>query len=266
MREFVKNILPPFILNRIKTLFANKFTGNYKSWADAQMHSNGYDNNVIFDKVKNSTLKVHRGEAVFERDSVIFDKIEYSWPLLAALMWVAANDKGKLNVLDFGGSLGSTYFQNRKFLESLDNFTWNIIEQEHFVNFGKENLESKNLKFYAGIQECLANQEINVVVFSSVIAYLSEPYALLDEFVRKKIGYIIFDRTLFNKNKGADSLTVQKVPASIYKASYPCWLFSEAKFRKYFVSKGYILIEDFLAIDGESRRFKSKGFIYKLEN
>lgn len=33
-----------------------------------------------------ATLKVKRGEAVFERDSVLFDEIQYSWPVTAALI------------------------------------------------------------------------------------------------------------------------------------------------------------------------------------
>ena len=70
----------------------------------------------ILDKVLAATLKVKQGQAVFERDSVLFDEIEYSWPLLAGLMWAAASNGGKLNVLDFGGALGSSYYQNRKFL------------------------------------------------------------------------------------------------------------------------------------------------------
>jgi putative methyltransferase (TIGR04325 family) len=148
MKNILKQVLPPILINRLKVLFTNKFTGSYKSWEDALAHSKGYDSKDIFEKVKNSALKVNRGEAAFERDSVVFDKIEYSWPLLAALMWATAKENGRLDVLDFGGSLGSTYLQNRKFLEPIDDFSWNIVEQEHFVKCGKEIFESDRLKFF----------------------------------------------------------------------------------------------------------------------
>jgi hypothetical protein len=52
---------------------------------------------------------VKTGEAVYERDSVLFDEIQYSFPVIAALLRVASANKGKLNVLDFGGSEKSHY-------------------------------------------------------------------------------------------------------------------------------------------------------------
>jgi putative methyltransferase (TIGR04325 family) len=71
--------------------------------------STGYDSEIILEKTRDALLKVKNGEAAYERDSVLFDEIQYAWPLLTSLMWVAAQAKGILNVLDFGGSLGTTY-------------------------------------------------------------------------------------------------------------------------------------------------------------
>ena len=70
-----------------------------------------------------------RGEAVYERDSVIFDHIEYSFPVLCGLLRAAVEDDGKLNVLDFGGSLGSSYYQKKGFLAVCKHLRWSIIEQ-----------------------------------------------------------------------------------------------------------------------------------------
>jgi putative methyltransferase (TIGR04325 family) len=84
------------------------FEGSYNTWQEADAHCNGYDNMDILEKVLFATLKVKNGEAVYERDSVIFDQIEYSWPVLTGLMWAAAQNSGCLKVLDFGGSLGSS--------------------------------------------------------------------------------------------------------------------------------------------------------------
>jgi putative methyltransferase (TIGR04325 family) len=63
--------------------------GSYSNWQTAIQHSKGYNASNILQKIKGATLKVKTGEAVYERDSVLFEKIEYSWPLLASLMWVA---------------------------------------------------------------------------------------------------------------------------------------------------------------------------------
>ncbi|MBN2143137.1 MAG: glycosyltransferase, partial [Candidatus Aureabacteria bacterium] len=75
-----KQILPPLY----------GWSGNYPSWEAALHDSKGYDSPDIFTKLKTASLKVKSGEAVYERDSVLFDKIEYSWPLLAGLMWIAS--------------------------------------------------------------------------------------------------------------------------------------------------------------------------------
>ena len=60
---------------------------------------------LILGKVLEATLKVKNGEAVYERDLVLFDHIEFYWPVLSGLMWVAARNNGRLNVLDYGGTL-----------------------------------------------------------------------------------------------------------------------------------------------------------------
>ena len=82
-------------------------------------------------------MTVVDGRAAYERDSVLFEEVEYVWPLLASLMWVGARHLGSLNVLDFGGSLGSTYFQNRIFLATLPSVRWNIVEQPRHVEVGR---------------------------------------------------------------------------------------------------------------------------------
>ncbi len=68
-----------------------------------------------------SLLKVKRGEAVYERDSIVLEKFQYSWPLTSGLLYAATMSNSKLNVLDFGGSLGSSYYQNRNYLKGIKN-------------------------------------------------------------------------------------------------------------------------------------------------
>ena len=122
--------------------------GDYDNWRVAQQCCLGYEAENILEKIKASTLEVKNGKAVFERDSVIFDKIQYSWPLLSALMWVAALNKGRINVVDFGGSLGSTYFQNKQYLDTLASVKWNIIEQASFIEYGQKSIQDDRLQFF----------------------------------------------------------------------------------------------------------------------
>ena len=248
-----------FCINLFKKLI-NKwkygYFGNYSSWQEAEKYSTGYSSDLILEKVKKSLLKVKNGEAVYERDSVLFNKKEYSWPLLAALLWIASRNNNKLNLIDFGGSLGSSYFQNKEFLSHLKELSWSIVEQPGFVQCGKKYFEDDVLKFYSSVEICLENEKSDAIIFSSVIQYLEKPYDLLNKVLSKNFKYIIIDRTLFSNN-GKDILAVQKVPPAIYPASYPAWIFSERKFLELFNDK-YELISDFKALAGKVKLHNSK--------
>ena len=83
----IKDLIPPILIKGGKTLFGNRYgwKGSYDSWEAAQKVSSGYETQVIINKVKESLLKVKNGEFTFERDSVLFADVEYSWPVLSAL-------------------------------------------------------------------------------------------------------------------------------------------------------------------------------------
>lgn len=61
----------------------------------------GYNSDEIIKKVKQFLLKVKSGKAVYERDSILFDKIYYSRPLLAGLLWIACQRGDRLNLIVF---------------------------------------------------------------------------------------------------------------------------------------------------------------------
>lgn len=262
--RLLKCLLPPFLLHIIKMVVSSRYGwfGDYKSWEEAKKHTSGYDAPVIIEKVRNALLKVKNGEATYERDSVLFNEIEYSWPLLSGLLLAAALDNGRLSVLDFGGSLGSTYFQNRKFLQQLPVVSWNIVEQPHFVDEGKKYFENEILHFYYSIEECLKKEKPNVLLLSSVIQYLERPYGMLETLLSFSFPFVIVDRTFFNLEQ-RDRITIQRVPPWIYKASYPCWLFDEKYFINFFYSKGYELIESFISLAGRTKLYQDKGFIWR---
>ena len=258
IKKELKKIIPNFVLRFVTGLFYG-WSGNYSSWSEADKKSSGYDSENILEKVKESCLKVKNGLAVYERDSVIFDKVQYSFPVLSAIMWIAAQNNGKLNVLDFGGSLGSSYFQNKYFLDSLRDVKWCIVEQENFVKEGLENFADKRLKFYYTIDDCLNKNKIDVILLSSVIQYIEEPFGLLELIKSKSLDYIIIDRTPFIKGK--DRLTIQKVHPAIYKAKYPCWFFNKRKFMDYMLYHNELILE-FDSLDCANIKSEFKGFLF----
>lgn len=260
------------IVSRISDYFGGLrygYFGNYKNWQQAIKATTGYDKDLILEKVKESMLKVKNGQAAYERDSVLFDKVEYFWPLLSSLLWIASKENNKLNIIDFGGSLGSTYFQNLFFLKHLNEIKWSIIEQPNFVETGKKFFSDEKLNFYENLDICLSQQQPDAILLSSVLEYLEKPYPLLEEVLKKNFKYIIIDRTKFLRSSSADDrLTIQKVPSGIYDASYPCWFFNEQKFLNIFKDK-YALVSDFPAlggaIDEHGIKGEYKGFIFELK-
>ena len=195
----------------------------YPDWQSAREASGGYATEEIFTKVRDAARAVRDGKALWERDSVLFYREEYNLPLLAALMSVAAWNRGRLCVLDFGGALGSTYGQHRSQFRKLAEHTWNIVEQPHVVKCGKDEFENEHLKFWSDMEECCSAQNINVILFSGVLQYLENPYAVLEQAAALRPAMVLITRTSFAETE--EYITVQHVPASIFSASYPCrWL------------------------------------------
>lgn len=243
------------------------FSGDFSSWKEAISKATGYESNLVIEKTRESLWKVKNGEAVYERDSVLFNEIQYSWPLLAGLLWVASQSGNRINLVDFGGSLGSSYFQNRKMLSSLNGLKWNVVEQAGFVSLGCEYFRDSELDFYYSIQECMTENSIDLIILSSVLPYIENPHALLDEIISYSVPFIIIDRTPVIE-LDRDLLTVQKVPPSIYSASYPAWFFNRESLMNKLLSE-YELVAEFDALTGEipvnGHIARDKGFILKLK-
>jgi putative methyltransferase (TIGR04325 family) len=219
---------------------------------------------LILEKVCDATRRVKRGEAVFERDSVVFFKADYSWPLLAILLWIASLRDGRLRLIDFGGSLGSTYFQHRPLLTGLKQLKWFVVEQPHVVACGKAEFEDDSLHFCNNMDECLEPGPVHALLLSSVLPYLESPYRVLDEIFSREVRHIIIDRTPFLLGGEKDRLTVQRVPPSIYPASYPAWFFNQKRFEA-FVQRKYRILKSFSAQDKANIPSRYQGFLLELK-
>lgn len=203
------------------------YAGNYASWAAAQQASRGYDDAVILEKVVTATRAVRAGRAAWERDTVLFNEPSPNAPVLRALRQIAAANDGRLSVVDFGGALGSFWWQHRSWLGDLAEIHWSVVEQPGLVEVGQREFTVGPLRFYPSLAACLAVEQPTVVLLSSVLAYLEDPHGLLQEIRAQPFRHLIIDRTGF-VTRGRGRLTVQHVPAAIYEASYPAWFFERA--------------------------------------
>jgi putative methyltransferase (TIGR04325 family) len=264
-KQLLKEILPPILIKSLRKagIFGNMYwSGDFPNWLEAMKKSVGYDSDVILNKVREALLKVKKGEAAYERDSVLYSEIEYSWPVLSGLLWVYSQDQ-RLNVIDFGGSLGSTYFQNRKFLSSLKNVVWSIVEQKQFVDIGRKDFQDEQLKFFYDTDSCVKETKPNCILLSSVLPYVESPHSLVGQLLKYDFKYLILDKMPFIDGE-KDRLTIQKVPASIYEASYPAWFFSEKKFKE-IIQEKYQIVEEFLCPVEANLKSVFKGMILELK-
>ena len=136
-RNLLKFIIPDVFIKIINKILKRdiRIVGNYSSWKDALSYSSGYVDNRIFNKSKKSFLAVIDNKAEYERDSVLFYKENINYSLIKILNDISFELKKVVNILDFGGSFASIYFQNRKILKNKKNFIWSVIEQMQIVNY-----------------------------------------------------------------------------------------------------------------------------------
>ncbi len=257
----IKNYFPPILYNLLRKWRKKGliWEGNYKDWETASKNSVGYDEYSILQKSALSVQEVIAGRALFERDSVAFYKEEINHPILSHLLLIAKENENKLSICDFGGALGSTFLQHRRFLGGID-FSWSVIEQKHYVDYALENIHIDHLHFYYDIASFAAKEKAQVLLLSSVLSYLPDPFDYLDQLLSCKFDYVIFDKTPVSPGNRS-RLTVQHVPESIYKASYPCWFISEDKLKE--KMKEYELIDEFEVLMDCNLSLPHKGFVFR---
>lgn len=257
LKSIIKQLLPPLALDAVRKLKHMKspampactdvWQEGFADWESACAAAGGHDAEGVFAKVYQASCAVRDGKAVYERDSVLFKAIEYSWPLLACLMWAAARHNGMIRIIDFGGALGSSYRQNRRFLDDIQDVSWNIVDQERFVRCGQQEFQTRELHFYDSIESCLQEEKVDGIILNGVLQYLEDPYAFIEDLCLRHLDYIILDRTPFSLSK--EKITVQHVPENVYKASYPCRFLDKKKIETIIWQK-YEIIEWFDAIGG----------------
>jgi len=264
-RSLLRAWTPPALLSLLHRVTGRqlRFVGRPIDWDDATRRSAGYDANEIIAKVIAATREVVSGRARYERDGVLFDVPDYPFALLAGLLR-AADAEARLDVIDFGGSLGSTYRQCRPLLDRLVGLRWWVVEQPAFVAAGQAEFSTDELRFVNLVDEVPRGGGASVVLASSVLQYLRDPAEALAAFAASGAGHLVIDRTPVS-DQPVDRLCVQVVPRHIYAASYPCWIFSRQRLVEA-LSRDWRLVCEFPCPERTARTddglaFEFRGFI-----
>ncbi|MBK8509762.1 MAG: methyltransferase, TIGR04325 family [Candidatus Competibacteraceae bacterium] len=222
---FIRRWLPQGLRDMFNYLggYAIYFRGEFTDWATARASAGGYDEETLLERLTTAAQAVKDGTAAWEQDGVTLDHIPDDPPLFAALARIALARGGQLSVLDFGGALGSSYFQCRGFLADATTLSWGVVEQPQLVAIGRERFERDALRFFGTIDEAVAALRPNVALFSSVLQYLEQPWTVLEQIIAAGTPYLIIDRHPCTFTH--ELITIQVIPPTLYPASYPSWLF-----------------------------------------
>jgi len=218
------------------------FQYGFRTWEEASKKIDAsYADHAILEVVRGAAARVRSGEFPYERDGVLFKQVEINWHLISLIYIHLAEVKSdRLNVLDFGGGLGTTYYQ---FINSFPHknlkINWVVVEQENFVKVGQAEFTSLELFFAEAVQSCKFEGKF-VALALGVLQYLEDPYKYLSEILEMGPEYFLFDATPFS-NTGQESFSLQIVPSSIYHASYVARVFDWNNFRGA-IEKNYELI------------------------
>lgn len=239
------------------------FRGDYPDWAAARAASAGYDDAAVLARVLGATREVRAGRARWERDGVAFTEPAVNAPVLAALREAASEAGGPLVVVDFGGALGSTWWQHRSALADLPGVQWRVVEQSHFVRAGAEFADGQ-LSFHDSIDAATRPGERPVILLSSVLPYVEAPVALLDMIAQREFRAVIVDRTPLVR-AGRTRLVVQHTPPGLGGGSYPCWLFARAPLLAP-LEAGYALGREWPAVDDLALDVAHRGFSFRRKD
>jgi putative methyltransferase (TIGR04325 family) len=251
----VTQLCPPALLPAVRAAYRalgggrQVLQGVYATWAEAARAGTGYTAAEILTRVEHAASQVERGEAAFERDSVAFPTMEWPFPLLAALLRAAVRARGRLNVLDFGGSLGSTYRQCRQFLGAVTPLRWSVVEQSHYVERGRARFQTDELRFHHDLEESVREAAPDVVLVSGVLQYLEDPYQVLDQLSTIGARTIVIDRTPWSE-AADDIITLQVVPPEIFPARLPFRIFGRERLTCRLLTR-YETVARFPAVDPE---------------
>jgi putative methyltransferase (TIGR04325 family) len=258
----LRPFIPPAAINLLIRLglAGNRFKHSYSSWEEAAATCTGYQEKSIANQVLNSSRLVRDGVYVYERDGVVFDEIQYSWELLSALLGTPRQETS-LRVLDWGGSLGSTYRQNRDLLHAAGlEVHWTVLEQPHLVEIGSNEFTNPELSFISDVNS-IADEKFDVVLFASSICYLEFPKEAIKAAVKLRPSRIIFDRTPHSKTH-KDLVGVQKVGRGIYRASYPIRSFAEGSLAQ-IIGDTYCLVSEWESNLQPDPQTVAKGLVFQ---
>jgi putative methyltransferase (TIGR04325 family) len=239
--------------------------GPFNDWNEAVAHATGYDQPIILKRLMVAAEQAaSTGGQKFDRDGIVFDKPVTPFPLLVYILASHRRISDRLRVVDFGGGLGSTYRQCRPFLLQFSQVRWSVVEQPHVAAAGRMHFQSEEISFHDNMREAAGDAAPDVIIFSSVLQYLEDPYEVLDQAAHLGPQTVLVDRTPFS-GFSSDSYAIQVVDEAIFPARLPFRIFGidrleDALRPRYRKTGEFDAIDQSMSLGKISVKFKGLAF------
>jgi putative methyltransferase (TIGR04325 family) len=219
-----RRVVPLSIRRTLRLWFGWRwFVGNYRTWADARAAADDSAGSATLERVIAAARSVRITPGAWDRDGVVFRQPAFHAPLVDAMQRIAGEEKRMLCVIEFGGGLGSTWWQHRAAFDRAD-IDWRVVEVPALVEVGRREFSAPPLSFHATLEDAFLDRRPNVVLFSSVLQYVEAPHSLLQAVAGRAVRHVILDRVGFT-NRGRDRIALQHTPPSLGGGASACWLF-----------------------------------------
>lgn len=181
----------------------------------------------------------------------------------AYVLTLAARQKQRLSLLDWGGGMGHYYLLSQAVLPEVE-IEYYCQDLPLLCQAGREVLPQAH--FLQQPEDCFS-QQYDLVLASSSLWYEENWRSLVDKLVSVARPYIYVTRMIFVE-RASSYVAIQRPWSVGYRTEYLCWVLNRIEFVDYFSTRGMELIREFLIgpgpqIHGAPEQGVYRGFLFR---
>ena len=181
------------LLRKAINIFRLKPTKEYASFQEALQDTDTYEDSdlckVVCEKTKYfiKSLAENKPYKFSDRQGI---------QDLFIILYVFQNLKRPIQVLEFGGACGATFYKAVYFNPEAIN-SWSILETPKMVEKGKNNFSHEKLRFFDSYDDFIEQDILSkdLIFASGVLQYMDDPLKSLENFLFSRYEYVYLTRT-----------------------------------------------------------------------
>ena len=214
-------------LARLVGYNSSMWSGCYADWNAASRACNDIPIESQRLAYERALLEVLEGRALYERDSLLKHEPVCCRPLLDVILSFYNQGIACPTVLDFGGGLGSVYFQHKRWFTADKPISWNVVERPEIAATGRRLVKDSRLSFFDSLDTAVQRPP-DIVVANCILPMVPEPETLLASFAALSPRWFFIGRMPVANRGGHNLISRQIVPRFIYDSESPFWFFDES--------------------------------------